>query len=362
MVKLKESIFVSAFCALNVGDDLFLKILFSRYPNQRFIIVAPPKYLHIFDNNDNVTVLIMGIWFKIINKCVKFFFRCTLVSLLARCSKAAVLIGGSIFKEPVLPDCRPSGKTPFFVIGANYGPASSLQYKNKCINFFKECTSVCFRDQKSYQTFSELDNVSVAADVVFSLTNLKIGSSGKTIKNSSGTVVFSLIDLSNPEHKEISQFEKKYLESMLSTCKDFIRKGKRIIILSFCGEQDDDRAALSLLKRLSGEERENVSHILYSGNVEEVLDVIKSADYVVGTRFHSIVLGLLFSKQVIPICYSNKSRELLNDLNYHNYYDMSNLPNPSKGFFFFQLDEDIRKRLEDSSQKQFRAFEKFLND
>ncbi len=39
-----KKIFVSAYSAQNLGDDLFLKILSQRYPKQRFVFFADRKY------------------------------------------------------------------------------------------------------------------------------------------------------------------------------------------------------------------------------------------------------------------------------------------------------------------------------
>jgi polysaccharide pyruvyl transferase WcaK-like protein len=49
---------------------------------------------------------------------------------------------------------------------------------------------------------------------------------------------------------------------------------------------------------------------------KDILQNIKRCDKVIGIRFHSIVLALLADVSVIPIAYSEKTRNMLNDLNF----------------------------------------------
>ena len=50
----KPKVFVDCWFALNVGDDLFLNILVSRYPNVLFFISTLQPYQEIFRHNQNV--------------------------------------------------------------------------------------------------------------------------------------------------------------------------------------------------------------------------------------------------------------------------------------------------------------------
>ena len=44
--------------------------------------------------------------------------------------------------------------------------------------------------------------------------------------------------------------------------------------------------------------------------------MIKSSEAVLGTRYHSIVLGLAFGKNVAALCYNNKSYNLMTELGF----------------------------------------------
>lgn len=49
-----EGILVTAYTAMNFGDDLFLKMLFERYPHQRFLTFTASGYESFFSKFPNV--------------------------------------------------------------------------------------------------------------------------------------------------------------------------------------------------------------------------------------------------------------------------------------------------------------------
>ena len=51
MCKLSQII---AYVNGNLGDDLFVKILCERYPNQKFLLCGPKKYKDYFEYLDNL--------------------------------------------------------------------------------------------------------------------------------------------------------------------------------------------------------------------------------------------------------------------------------------------------------------------
>lgn len=132
-------------------------------------------------------------------------------------------IGGSRYMEPYFPPQCPDGVTPYFVIGSNYGPASSESYLRECRERFSRCTDVCLRDRRSYELFSDLSQVRYAPDLVFGLpVDRSSGSSGKE-----DLVVFSLINLNDTDitRKAISGYHDVYIQSMSELCREFIRRG-----------------------------------------------------------------------------------------------------------------------------------------
>ena len=60
----------------------------------------------------------------------------------------------------------------------------------------------------------------------------------------------------------------------------------------------------------------DICPFFYRKDIEEALDVLKNSDVIVGVRYHSIILGILFQKYTVPLVYSDK---LINELSYINY-------------------------------------------
>src|SRR5690625_3035781 len=95
-----KKVMVYAYTKFNLGDDLFLKILFDRYPNTNFNLVAPQKYKEIFQQkNVNVyssdTLIFKGINY-IMRRINKNF---TFNKNISKSCDASVYIGGSIFQQ-----------------------------------------------------------------------------------------------------------------------------------------------------------------------------------------------------------------------------------------------------------------------
>lgn len=91
----------------------------------------------------------------------------------------------------------------------------------------------------------------------------------------------------------------------------------KITLLAFCTKEFDDKTIKNLLLRLNDDIKKNVSYHFYDGlNLDIILHEIVTSSYIIGTRFHSIILGAVLKKPILPIVYSNKTINLLNDFNF----------------------------------------------
>lgn len=178
-----KSIFVYSITTLNVGDDLFMKILFERYPTTRMVLYAPENYKTLFENYRNVII---------VNESDKRVNRLIKISRLLHLPRTVFLyiylfikykislflvIGGSLFMEGksnmpatmkkmrLLKLLFPRMKVA--VIGSNFGPCYSEEFYNEVKNSLRSADDVCFRDKTSYDTFSDLPNVRWGNDIVF---------------------------------------------------------------------------------------------------------------------------------------------------------------------------------------------------
>ncbi|MFB4168898.1 polysaccharide pyruvyl transferase family protein [Virgibacillus sp. JSM 102003] len=363
----RKRILVNAYFAQNLGDDLFLKVLFDRYPNVEFhLLTANEKYKIVFQNYRNVKI-IKTLSVKIGNRTVNLFNKVHDCIVKYRNYNAFVNIGGSIFMESVgwekglksrrhLPEKFKKVNKNTYIIGANFGPFEDDLFMRKHKEFFASFDDICFRDNYSYTIFGDLENVRFAPDVVFSLK-----SKYSAIPGNNRVIGFSIIDVE--KRKGLKHYFYKYIEKMSEIIKNYIDLGYKIKLFSFCEKEGDLRAINFLLKNMESQYAKQVAVVSYSVNINKFLDEYKTCETVIGTRFHSIILSLLFNQNIFPIIYSDKSYNVLRDINME-----------SNCCFIKDIEElDVKKVIKDSldnklanrslmleSEEQFRKLDLLL--
>lgn len=312
-MKLINRTYVKAYVADNLGDDIFLRLLFERYRENKFLLIANNKYKIKLKKYSNVKV-INSVWFKIYDKFCGIFHMTKYFSenVIASICCEAIEIGGSMFIEPNKPyfnNCL-FGNKKMWVLGVNFGPYQSLAYKETCEDFFRNVEDVCFRDKKSLQIFSNLSNVRYAPDLVFSLDPRECIEKQK--------VFISVMDFetSHPELRKYQSVYEKYLYDIICL---YLEKEYEVVLAAFCESEGDLKIVDKLYNKIESTLKSNILCVNYEDNMDELLMHISESNLVVGSRFHSIVLGLSFGKKVLPICYSNKTFELLQDLKIQDY-------------------------------------------
>lgn len=350
--EMSNQVLVSAYIKLNFGDDLFLDALFKRYSTESFYVIAEPEYKAIFQKYENVSVIEKNLIYKMINRILKCMGT-GLFKLIASRSACAVLIGGSLFMEPSFPSCEVDN-TPLFIVGANYGPEKTLSYREKCAEYFLHSADVCLRDSNSYSYFSTLPNVRVASDVLFSLDYARYINEGRNNK-----VFVSVIDITEERRTSISQYRNPYMRFLKNEITRHVRAGRKVVISSFCSYEGDELACQGLLSQLDSDIKGSVETCLYDGDLDKVLFLIGSSDYVIGTRFHSIVVALAMGKRVAPLSYSPKTENMLSDIG----IDAIHLSDLSQHFDddqYVSINQDRIISLRSSANLQFKKLDSFL--
>lgn len=354
----KKYIYVDAYKQKNLGDDLFLAILFQRYKDLRFLLRGSKDYKRNLRKYRNVRVMTAR-YENFINHMVfpyRHHKKNFIGSVIQNC-KASVYIGGSIFQEPNIPMLMDSFVNEnSFVIGSNFGPCETKYYHDRIEEILKQMTNVCFRDQWSYEQFSSLKNVSYAADVLFGVDRYYPVKPKETKQKQ---LFLSVMDFS-VSHLELSEFMPAYVDFMVKRIREAVKNQIGVTLSSFCKPEGDEAAVDKILSRLSAGEADQVSVVNYDGsNAEEVLQAVADSDVVIGTRFHSIIFGLLYGKKVIPVCYSTKHEKLLRDLGIgeEEILSVRDLKENAGKLHVCRLTKEKIKELQDSAQLQFRAFD-----
>jgi colanic acid/amylovoran biosynthesis protein len=358
-----KKVMVYAYTNFNLGDDLFIKILCERYPQTQFVLYAPSKYKICFKDINNLkifpsdSIIVRGINFVLRGLKIHNFLR----ELVSKNCDAAVYIGGSLFiqrknwRDSIenLKRMRINNK-PFFLLGANFGPFSDIDFYLKHKEIFREYTDICFREKYSYDLFKDLYNVRVADDIVFQLKKQDVQQIEKKL-------VVSVIKPSSREH--LSNYDEIYYKKITDITIHFIKRGYEVTLMSFCENEGDKEAVERIMNLIPKEYLNKVTKHLYKLNIDETLDIIARSSFVIATRFHAMILGWLYNKPVFPIVYSDKMTNVMKDVGfkglYVNFKDLDSLK-PEEVFESMETNLiDVCEQIK-NSEGHFKKLDEYL--
>ena len=300
-----KKIYLKGYLYKNLGDDLFFKMITERYPNIDFYAFSKYKY----NCKNNIKIYQKK---RILNKLLKVISNNKLNQermIINKCD-FCVIIGGSIFIQGKSSYDKYifANNKKYFILGSNFGPYQSDEFYKEYEEIFKNAQDVCFREKKSYNLFNQLNNVRNAPDIIFSLDTSALK------KQSEKRVVFSIIDLSNRFNNKICEL---YINKMINMIYFFSEKKYKITLMSFCSNEGDEKAIKEILSNIKDNKLKSKIDIYnYNGNIDEALMVLNNCEIIVGSRFHANILGLVMNKTIIPIAYSDKTINVLEDLKY----------------------------------------------
>ena len=356
-----KKIKVYAYTKQNLGDDLFIKILCERYPNTQFVLYAPDVYKDIFKDNKNLEICSSE---AKLNRVINFIARKFGVNnyvdrKLVENSDGGVYIGGSLFiqgenwreyTENYIKPMKRKDK-PFYLLGVNFGPFNNEEYYLEHKKIFEEYTDICFREKYSYEMFKDLNNTRIADDIVFGLKGIKI--------KQGNSVVISVI---RPSYREELQREDlSYYKKIKEMCIEFINKGLEVTLMSFCKSEGDEDAVIAIMSLIPDEYKNKIHSYYYETNINEALDVLANARAIVASRFHAMILGLVFEKPILPLIYSNKMTNVLEDIKFKGpYYNIKKLDKANIDYSWIENNNESVKKQAINAENHFKKLDEFL--
>lgn len=310
---------IYAYTANNLGDDLFIYLLCKRYKNTQFSIYAPARYKETFKGLKNLRVIpsdrfIERVFRLICRLLRKEGFR---EAILAKKHDVGIYIGGSLFRETS--DWEKTWQRfrtvariheHFFILGANFGPYKSERFFRAYEALFKQCTDVCFREQKSLNLFKHLQHARFAPDIVFQLQH--------KAKKTTNKVIISVIYPSLREHlKHVDVHYFKLLSHITIGC---INEGQQVCFMSFCNRENDHIAISKITDLIPEKYLHSIEIYHYEDNIHEALSLIAAAKAIVATRFHAMIIGWVMKKPVYPIIYSEKMINVIQESHFQGQY------------------------------------------
>ena len=297
-------IYLNAYIAQNLGDDLFLDILLKRYPNHEFYAITQIKNEYHYPNLHLYSS-------PLVYKLMKRFH---LEKHMANRYDMVVTIGGSMFMEKSHPSYDLTmGKKDRYILGVNVEPHQTERYYKAVHSAFSKCKDVCLREKYSYKLFHDLPNVRLAPDIAFGLdtSNLKITNRKRAI--------ISVISYDHKLRENNKNVDASFTSIYESKIVEFIKRlsreeGYEIVLFSMCKSQGDSEAVNRIFDKCDKKLQNKIQKYEYQGNIEEALNLFTDSSLIVGSRLHANIIGLILGKPIIPFVYSDKTTHILEDI------------------------------------------------
>ena len=362
-----KKILVNGYSELNLGDDLFFKILFDRYVDKEVswkLVTWNKKYRSMFKSYKNVDIKNRNNLHRILMRLNLLKSRNVFINFDEL--DALVMIGGSIFiqrrywEKSYNQDYKEikylnENNKPTFILGSNFGPYKDDVFVEKYKYIFNICKDVCFREKYSFDLFKKIPTVRQSTDVIYTLKYNKI----PKIKNSLG---ISIINLEKREG--LSNYYQDYCLKHKEIIEQFCKKNYKIKLFSFC-EREGDLNTINKIKSMVDKKfLDKIDVVSYNGDIDKFLKEFQSMEKIVACRFHSIILAQVFGQDVYPLIYSNKSYNILKDSGinfiYKDIREISslNVSNIEKEFSNF---DSVINELKEKAEGQFKVLDKFID-
>ena len=333
---------------MNLGDDLFVVHLCNYYKDKQFLMYCPYHFSHAFKNIVNLKLVYNKEDIRDYHSLIKL----------------QILVGGSLFMQPkdksdiynkflFNKSYRYFDDVPFIIMGANFGPYNNIEHYELHKEWFSTLNHITFRDKYSFQLFNDLKNISYAPDMIFSYPLPKV--------KCKHTIGISCIY--NNNRIGLSNYnEKNYINFLAKLCNKYIENEYKVTLYSFCNIQKDNIAMQKIFNNIK--DKKQVIMVEYDGDIKTFLEDLLSCEYIIGTRFHSIVLALNAGIPVFPIVYNIKTQNLLMDLGFlgHTVF-IENCNNVDFDFVDYNRKVNIRyDSIYEKALNHFRCIEWFFKN
>lgn len=379
---MKNYIYLRAYLNENLGDDLFVEIIANRYSDYNFRIYDVPSKMVEFPKNVEF-ILDEDKANKICKQRTKFdkirsnrIMRHLLIDFFLQdnCEKRRIIRnsilrlyvigsgfmeGGKIGLEYYLNE-KNFFKKDAYLLGCNFGPYHSEQYKKIHERLFALAKDICFRDTYSRNQFFMLPNVRQEADIVFTYN----GGEKNILGVSLGYILISVVNLNKDTNN--GNLRSDYLEFLIKLILDIIKSGKKVILVGFCKNQRDNEVIEKVCDVLLSEQLKNIQTFNYPDiGYKEMMWLFKNADAVVASRYHAAIIGMLYSKKIYVLAYSEKIIHVLQDIDQSiRYIDVREKVIVSPEDFLknygYNISDKRLKKIKNSAELQFIELDKKL--
>lgn len=198
-----------------------------------------------------------------------------------------------------------------YILGCNVGPFISSIGVRATKGIIKLANLVTCRDNETFEFISKIKNKDyyVFPDIVFSRKDLI-----RSVKRQDDLLGISVY---MGYTRNLIKHNLAYSNMMVNIVNRYFENkpnGKVKLFVFNSGYNSDYPTAHRIYNSIKHKNR--VEIIDFNGDVDSFMDEYNKCSVMIGTRFHSIVLSILCNIPTLPVIYSNKTRNILNDLKY----------------------------------------------
>jgi len=186
-------------------------------------------------------------------------------------------------------------------------------------NVLKICDFISVRDLNSQKLLENWKiNSTLLSDPVYSLIqNIEINN------NKQGLIV---------QLRDIKGLKKDFLEKLAKIISKYYKKEITVLALQ---KEYDEKICLEFVNELK---KINInSNYVYFKNVNEIINLINNAKYVISTRLHGLICATGLNSEVFAFSYDDKINTIINEFNLQNInlynYSYDELDEKMKNFF-----------------------------
>lgn len=304
----------------NLGDDIMGEMLIRHLQSEgiKCYILAKNKftYMNFMKNIDDVEIIESLTDKELEEKNIDVYVR----------------IGGSMFQHNSIKEGVLRYKALFsykrlkrkgirvYILGCNVGPFYSKVGIRATKNIIKLTDMVTCRDIEAFSFIKKIKSKDcyIFPDVVFSNDQIK----GHSLKED----ILGVSTYTGYTNK-LKNVNYDYCSLMINIINKYLEEkpNSKVKLFAFDGGYNSDYpTTFNILDNIKNKER--VEIVGYTGDIPKFLEEYRKCSVMIGTRFHSIVLSLMFKTPILPVVYSNKTNNLLDGLKYEGpKIDISNI-------------------------------------
>lgn len=264
---------------------------------------------------------------------------------------------------------------PLVFYTQSLGPFFKKKYQNIFREIFNRSLVILLRDQASFKHLQDIQvdvkKAYVSSDVVFAFRSgleQENDINRNSINNVPLKIAISVRDWQFFKTTNARTGMNMFRKSLTAVTKYLVEKyHAEITYISTCQGipdywKDDSKVALEIIESLPVEIQKQVNVDRNFHPPQELIEILKSYDFVIATRMHMAILSLVAQTPVFPIAYEFKTKELFQRLEMAKWVqDIENVQQESIitsiQLFIDQLPEIKQKLLINVKQERERALQ-----